>query len=191
LIELLVVCAILVVISSLIIIDNNKFGGEVLLENLTYDVALSVRQAQVYGIAVERFGTGSTAFQSGYGMHFAMSSPTTYVLFADTEATGVYDPNASPSELVQLTDITQGFSITKLCAPAGTNSSSCNSVSQIDILFIRPEPDAYISANAAPTFSGGRFIASALQPDARIVLLSPKGDILSVLVEATGQISVQ
>src|SRR5262249_48785596 len=97
LIELLVVCAIIVVITSLVLIDNNKFGGDVKLENFAYDVALSIRQTQVYGIAVERFGNNN--FSTGYGMRFSLASPTTYILFADEDSTGVYDGTASPSEV--------------------------------------------------------------------------------------------
>jgi len=185
LIELLVVCAIIIVVTGLILIDNNKFGGEVILENLAYDVALSVRQAQVYGIAVNRFG--SNTFTAGYGIHFASASPSTYVLFADLKGNGMYDPSYSPSELVQTINLTQGYAITNLCAtPASSNTETCG-LSSLDILFKRPEPDAYISQNGISAITS----PAALQQEARILLISPKGQIVPVEVDATGQISVQ
>src|SRR3989344_4615422 len=46
LVELMVVTGILVVITSLILANNTRFGGAVLLENLAYDIALSMRKAQ-------------------------------------------------------------------------------------------------------------------------------------------------
>src|SRR3989344_1409035 len=48
LIELLVVSAIVVMLATVILSSHGKFGGQVLLQNFAYDVALSIRQAQVY-----------------------------------------------------------------------------------------------------------------------------------------------
>lgn len=185
------VCVIVVVITTIVLLDNNKFGGDVTLENFAYDVALSVRQTQVYGLAVERFGASN--FSTGYGMHFSLSSPTTYVLFADEDRTGVYDAQATPSEIVDSNMIQQGFAISGLCVVPEVGGSSCTAVSEIDILFVRPEPDAYISAGV-----GGNAPASCLVQgggacyyEAQITLRSPKGDTRTVVVDATGQISVQ
>jgi prepilin-type N-terminal cleavage/methylation domain-containing protein len=197
LIELLVVCAIIIVVSTIVLIDNNKFGGDITLENFSYSVALSVRQAQVYGIAVERFGTNCTTgatsacFSSGYGMHFSLATPTTYILFADEDGTGVYDAQRSPSEVVQSNSITQGFAITGLCVIANTSrNSTCQPVNQIDILYIRPEPEAYITAKGSP-YSCKLNPRTDCNYEAQITLTSPKGDTRSVVVDATGQISVQ
>lgn len=181
LIELLVVTAIIVVITTVILADNNRFGGVVLLENLAYDIALSIRQAQVYGISVQRF---SGSFSAGYGMDFDMSSPTTYALFADgINVNGLYDSG----ELVQATTISNAYAIEKLCAPAGSDAASCTSVPKLDIVFERPEPDAWISASGAPCLQD----SGQCQESARIVLLSPRGDSMSVVVEVNGQISVR
>ena len=191
LIELLVVCAIIIVITAIVLVDNNKFGGEVTLENLAYDIALSVRQTQVYGIAVERFGTSN--FSAGYGMHFSLSSPTTYILFADEDGTGIYDPNTSPSEIVDTDTIQQGYAITGLCVIPNTGGSqTCNSVSEVDILYVRPEPEAYISASQSGSPPSCIQNQSAnCNYEAQITLTAPDGVTRTVVVDATGQISVQ
>ena len=185
LIELLVVTAIVVIVSTLILANNARFGGAVILENLAYDVGLSVRKAQVYGIAVRRFGTSD--FSSGYGIHFDSATPSTYVLFADVfpsgTGDGVYEPEAS--ELVESLTMLQNFRIFELCATLG-GVESCN-VETIDILFKRPEPDAFISVNGV----SGIVNPAALYERARVILESPRGDLISVIVEATGQIAVQ
>ena len=202
LIELLVVCAIIIVITSLVLVNNSKFGGDVTLENFAYDVALSVRQTQIYGIAVSRFGTGCTGiggsnpncFSAGYGMHFSLSSPTTYLLFADEDGTGIYNPNIAPSEIVDSNQIQQGFSISSLCAIPASNSATCTPASEIDILFVRPEPNAYISVGhggSAPVSCIKQPLSGACYYEAQITLISPKGDTRTVVVDATGQISVQ
>lgn len=210
LIELLVVCAIIVVITAIVLVDNSKFGGDVTLENFAYDVALSVRQAQIYGIAVNRFGTGCTGigganpncFNAGYGMNFTLASPQQYTLFADLENNGVYDPNYLTShstessvyptgELVAQTTIQQGFSITGLCVIPSTAQGSCQPVHEIDILYIRPEPEAYISAGNSGSVSSCYQNTQLCNYEARVTLTSPKGDTRTVTIDATGQISVQ
>ncbi len=190
LIELLVVVGIIVVVTAIVLANNNQYGGQVQLQNLAYDVALSVRQAQVYGISVARFGSGATAsFSNGYGMHFDMSSPTTYTLFADAVAkNGLYDSG----ELVSASNIGRGYAISLLCSPAGTDAKCTGgtSVSKLDILFVRPEPDALITSCGASCVSSCFLNPAVCAASARITLQSPRGDTMSVSVQANGQIAV-
>lgn len=196
LIELIVVVAIITIITSVVLVNNGKYGGSVLLQNLAYDIALSIRQAQVYGISVRGFNSGD--FSAGYGMHFSIDDKIHYELFADKNGNGLFNSSLVPSEdenvLPSPYVIGRGYSIVKLCAPAGTNSSGCNSVRQLDVMYKRPEPDAHISARNG---SGGGDEQSCIlhpnqcQESGRIVVESPRGDIKSIVVEATGQISVQ
>lgn len=187
---MVMITAIIAVITGLILVSDARFGGKILLENLAYDIALSIRQAQVYGISVQRFNTNT--FNAGYGVRFDTSSQYSYLTFADAiTSNGLYDCPTPGSyatcELVQSTALERGFRVSKLCAPAGADSASCTSVTKLDILFLRPDPDAWISANAlsCPLASGTCYT------DARIVLASPRGDIASVLVSSNGQITVQ
>lgn len=183
LVELLVVTGILTLITGLMLISNTRFGGTVLLENLAYDVALSVHEAQVYGISVRRYGSDN--FEVGYGVHFSMSSPTSYSLFGDADVDGLWSAgeDVAPSPY----SIERGYHIAKLCVPAGDDTESCNSVTQLDIIFKRPEPDAFISANG----DSGILDPNDLEESARIILRSPRDDETSVVVEIAGQISVQ
>jgi len=184
------VTAIIAVITGLILVSDAKFGGQVLLENLAYDMALSIRQAQVYGISVQRFGTNT--YNAGYGVRFDTSSQYSYLTFADAvTSNGLYDcptPGSSATcELVQSTALERGFRIAKLCAPAGTDSTSCTGVNKLDILFIRPQPDALISAGGLSCTLG----LGTCYDSARIIVMSPRGDMDSILVEGNGQITVQ
>ena len=182
--ELIVVTGILVLITGVMLANNARFGGAILLENLAYDVALSVRKAQVYGIAVRRFG--QTNFSAGYGMHFSIDTPAVYVLFADTSPPGTGDGiyQSSQGELVEEVTMQRGFYVSGLFV--GPESSEV-SIDSLDILFRRPEPDAFISANG---ISGVANHAS-LYERGRVILESPRGDRASVVIESTGQIAVQ
>lgn len=177
LMELLVVTGIVVIISAIMLANHAAFGGSITLRNLAYDIALSLREAQTYGISVRQF---QGDFSAGYGVHIRLSSPTEYILFADgVTQNSVYDAG----ELVRSASIAGGFHIADVCiVPAGQSSELCagDGVTQVDITFVRPEPDAHI-----------RYNGTTAAQSARIVLQSPRGDQKNVIVETAGQISVQ
>ena len=188
LIELLAVTAIIVMVTGVTLAGNARYGGVILLQNLAYDIALSIRQAQVYGISVARFGQAS--FTSGYGIHFDTSNPTSYAIFADAiTADGLYTcptPGATSCELIDAPIISRGYKIKSLCAPAG-ESETCLTASAIDIIFKRPEPDAWISASG----NSCELDHNLCMESARVIVVSPRGDTMSVIISAAGQISVR
>src|SRR3989344_627908 len=88
LIELVVAMAIFVTISSVLVVSQRRFGGNTLITNLAYDVALTMRQAQVYGISVRRVKAvsdpeGIAQFERSYGIHIGTAGY--YILFADAD----------------------------------------------------------------------------------------------------------
>ena len=186
LIELMVVTGIMILITGMIFANNNSFGGRVQLENLAYDIALTIRQAQVYGISVQRFSTDT--FASAYGVHFELNRNTStkdeFILFADAvNEDNRYDcvptnPTPANCEMVSAEELFSGYKVTALCAP--DTDTSCSHAS-LDITFHRPNPDAYITADGQ----------SAAYESARITVKSPRGETRSVVVELNGQITVQ
>lgn len=180
LIELLVVTAVLIIISGLLLASNNRFGGAIQLESLAFDIGLSIRQAQVYGVSVRQFSPG--VYTAGYGMRFDMSSTRTYVLYGDAiSANGLYDQG----ELVLSSSIAGGYSIKQLCATQTGVAEDCTKT-KIDVLFKRPEPDAFISANNSSCILG----PGPCYESARIVVQSPRGDTMSVVIAVNGQVSI-
>ncbi len=174
----MVVSAIFMVLSSVVLSANTRFGNRVILQNLAHEMALTVREAQVYGIAVRRFA-GSN-FDVGYGMYFVPSSgetQTVYQLFGDVVANGVYDGG----ETVRTITLAGGYRIVDICARNASSSIETCGLPGIHIMFYRPEPDALIRRAAGiPT-----------DDRVRIVLESPRGARAEVHVEASGQIAVQ
>jgi len=210
LIELLVVCAIIVMVAGLVLANQGKFGGQVLLQNFAYDVALSLRQAQVYGISVQRFGAASDRrFNAGYGIYIDHSPPyTQYILFADShpltpnhryrERSDPDDPTTGDEVRTRM-DIKRGYTISKLCVPATPNAADCYPANALHIIFLRPEPDAFItwtnSGSSPSTYICTPAALNDSNPNtcpssARIVLKSPRGETMSVVVYNNGQIAV-
>jgi|TARA_Y100000310_G_scaffold345866_1_gene471951 prepilin-type N-terminal cleavage/methylation domain-containing protein len=180
LVELLVSMGVLVMITTLVLISHAQFSGNILIGNLAYDIALSVRQAQVFGLSVREFGTGSSEFDIGYGVHFDTGNNASYVLFADRDKDNIYDGS---SELAELFTIGRGNTISQFCATlaAGTEKCSGSDITALDITFERPNPDAVIKSN----------IGADTYASAKITVRSPQGSTRSITVRSTGQISVE
>lgn len=173
---MIVVTGIIVIITGVLLVRNSSFGGSIILKSLAYDVALSIREAQTYGISV-RQSTGGN-FTSGYGIEVRTASPTSYLLYVDSDGNGYY---TGSTELVTRYALKQGYGISGLCYTAAGATTEVCSGQKLDITFKRPEPDAYIRVNDA----------AALNQRARIKLSAPNGNTVSIYIEATGQISVK
>jgi type II secretory pathway pseudopilin PulG len=178
LIELLVVTGIFIVIAGVVLANNSRFQSSVLLGNAAYDVALSIRQAQVYGLSTREF---AGEFQVGYGIHFA--GPTEYFLFADLGLTKNKRYDADVDQIVQTYTLGRGHTILRFCGIASDQSEHCSdnaaALTHLDIAFLRPNPDSTITGDAPAPYSSGK-----------IVVTSGSGETRTVSVQSTGQISV-
>jgi prepilin-type N-terminal cleavage/methylation domain-containing protein len=184
LIELLVVMGIMGLMMGVIISNHSRFGGKILLRTLAYDTALSLRQAQTFGISVRQSADVSdvTNFNAGYGIFFDSATPTNFKLYADTVSDGgLYTTDT----VIESYNLTRGYKIKQLCYTSAAGVESCSlsvGATKLHILFVRPEPDALIRINAD---------SSVIYQRARIQLESPRGDLQDVIIEVSGQISVQ
>lgn len=175
LLELLVIMSVMLAVSSLVLMRHKEFRANILLRSIAYEVALTIRQAQVYGLGIKEYQGISDpllAFQIGYGAHFETATPTTFILFADLDDDRTYV--AASDNIIQLLTLTGGNTIVDLCAGAGVNVG-CGRTT-LDIVYERPEPDAYISAS---------------QGTATIRIQSPNNEERVVSASITGQILVQ
>ena len=173
LVELLVTISIFVVLTGIVLFNQSRFNSTILLTNLAYDTALTIRQAQTYGINIKEFDTNGTAGAGHfvpYGVHFDKGAKS-FILFADIDSNGLYDGSkdfCSPSYSVSIPgsndgcvsryNITRGNYIKDICK-VETASSTCpsgTSQTSIDVTFVRPNPDAHIRLGQSDTdFSGG------------------------------------
>jgi len=191
LIELMVTISIFTVITTVIIYENSKFNSSVLLTNLAYKIALTIRQAQVYGVSSKKVTvggvTGGSAYQRGYGVHFNVNDPANkkkFVFFADANDNGKYNVG----EEISITNIAQNQMVSTLCFKRGGpeichHGQGNGRHSEGTILFKRPSSDAQLSDK-----QDGNSLEQIK------IVLSPINDTSikrCVIVNAGGQIAVK
>jgi len=182
LVELMVTITIFTVISSIVLVNQSDFNSSIKLTNLAYEVALKIREAQSYGISVRGF---EGSFIYPYGVHFDKGSPDSFVFFADKNYGTRPGYNASSDGLVDILSIKGEISIKKFCATQNAGGDVCSdagSISRLDVLFIRPNPGAFILVDGANGYKS-----------AKITIQSNRGagGERHIHVESSGQIYVE
>ncbi|MGE5541070.1 MAG: prepilin-type N-terminal cleavage/methylation domain-containing protein [Bacillota bacterium] len=203
--EMMVVLTIIVIVTIIALSGQGNFNKSLTVTDTAYTVALSIRQAQSYGLASRTSGVTSNA---GYGIHFATAAPSAYLMFVDTSKAvyGVpsycpvgtvgqpdakpgncmYDPNQN--EVSQNFAFSRGFIVSQLCGHDTGGILRCSSdstapLTAIDILFIRPNTNSIVT--------GFRSTGSLQLKDAQIKLTAPVGNgSRYICVTQVGEISV-
>lgn len=185
LVEIMTTLAIFVIVTTIVFVGNDRFNNTIFLTNLAYDVALTVSRAQSYGINVKQFGTGAESFNTGYGVHFKRGPSQTdpnesddfsFILFADADRDQDYD---NSSEFLERYLIRRGNYISQLWV--NTNIPE-NQTQELDIAFLRPDPDAYFTCSVCDNTTN----------KVGIEVSSPDGIIKkNIIIGITGQISVE
>lgn len=207
LVEMIIVLAIIGLLAAVVLSGQTNFNKSLTITDTAYTVALSLREAQTFGLSARTF-TGQTSAKYGYGAHFLMSNPKGYLLFADiASGSGVpsycpvgtagqpdaklgnckYDSGADG--VLQNYSFTRGFTITQVCGRDISSVQHCNSggsvndLTGLDIVFLRPNTDTVVTGLT----SGG----STQLKDAQVTLTDSSGTAHRLIcVTAVGEISV-
>lgn len=200
LIELMVVLAIITVITTIAITSQSEFNRSVILANTAYDVALTLRSTETFGLGSRAAGATANA---GYGMHFDRSLPGEFTVFADTypgpstssvchptlDASApsaqpgncIYDPEQG--ERIITYKLNNGITISNFCTYAlGSWSCATGNLSTLDIVFSRPNPDPFVSVN-------GQYSSSYPVTQTCLAFTSTGGGARYVSVAASGAIT--
>ncbi|MBI4065657.1 type II secretion system protein [Candidatus Kaiserbacteria bacterium] len=201
LVELIVVMAIIGVVMLVVLTSQSSFNKTLTLANTAYDIALTIRYAETYGISGRAAGAVTNA---GYGVHFQSASPRSFTLFADKypsvgqpgvcHALPANDPSgpdakpgncaydSSQGEVTVDYTLGNGITISKFCSYTSGWSCSDNGLTSLDIVFARPNANPFISAN-------GSYSATIPVTAACLTVSSPQGGSRFVSVSSSGQIS--
>ena len=200
LIEMLIVVALFTIITGAALLNHGRFGESILATNLAYDIALSLREAQSYGISVRESPLEGNIFTIGYGVHF--SAADSFIFFVDRDGNRRYDGTdvngacvaGGASECLKAYRLERGNTIRSFCGMPSLlgGSAECRNfltvdttLSFMDVLFKRPVPDAFVRTSVNGQ-NEGRYQSGT------ITIVSPRGrDVRTVEVFQTGQISIR
>jgi type II secretory pathway pseudopilin PulG len=204
-IELIVAVSIMIIITTAVLFRQSKFSSDILITNMAYEVALAIRQAQVYGTSSKQNslgGIGTNQYKVGYGIHIWSAGnvkPNSYAEFVDVPTNPAvigedtvfeytYDSDGS-EDLGDDPELSQ-VKIRQYCGYIGTNPGNCWSDGDtslfLDIVFVKPNPDAHIRMGSTVGSHDGNEYDKA-----KIVIESALGDkCRTVTVYGSGQISV-
>ncbi len=189
LVELMVSVAIFAMMTALVVVKYGNFNQSVLLTNLAYDVALTIRTAQTYGLSVKTPTDVSPTFTSAYGVTIGTDSVTCaggtssnsqqFLMFADAYPSSSGNAVCDSNDILTSTyAIKRGGSVYQVCA--GNGSCTLGS-GRLDITFKRPDPRATICLNG---------ISSCGNTYGEIVLRATDGSTRKIIVRSNGQITI-
>lgn len=195
LVELIVVVGMLTLVAGIILANYPQFSHRVSIQNLAHQMAISIRQAQVFGLSVRESSAGSAIFP-GFGVYFTMADPFSFIIYTDHDNNrrygyaGVDCSAPSNLECVERVRIANGDNIKDICVYDSNNVRRCVvsspqvGLDYLNIIFVRPDPDA----NIIGTYGS----VDTTYARAEIELEPPQKNFSkSVMVWSTGQISVQ
>ncbi len=181
-IEVLVSISIFAIITSVVLYNHSAFNSSVAVTNLAYEVALTVKQAQSYGLSVKR----EAGYSGSYGAYFSTSpgDDKKVIVFADKDSDNEYDYTneatcgSNPaSECREELNIRGDVSVKNLA----DSYNPTGNTGELSIIFKRPDPIAYIydtDQNNARTYG-------------EITISSARGKEKIIRVDRSGQISVK
>ncbi len=182
LVEMMVVMAIITVITGIMLTNQASFNKTLILANTAYDIALTLRSAETYGIS----SRGVIGIRGvGYGLHFDHSLPGTFTFFRDSSGSDCHvppsgdslAPDAKVGDCVyqpgeRITDYNLGNEaiVSDFCAYT-VGSWSCaeaNALGSLDIIFIRPDPNPFITVSENGNVIGTKACLTISAPGATV-----------------------
>jgi type II secretory pathway pseudopilin PulG len=175
LMEAIVVTGIFLIITTSVLVSYPLFNERFELRRSLQSVALALRKAQAYGMAVKEFGTGTDNFP-GYGIYFQTAVPNSYIFFADTNGDRQY---SGASERIEEVQFSSRSRIADLCGNKESSPPGVCGLSSLTVVYLRPDPSVTIISGAATYIDGEITIRSLSGIQKRIYLWT------------SGQISVE
>ena len=205
LIELLVVLAIFVIVTSVVLFQYGNLRSSSSLSNLATDISLSIRRAQSYAIGAANSGFSGSNFTHAYGVHFSADTPpvanqfNSFVMFTDVSDNHMYDVNntstpcnvqnlSTTSECTELLTIANADRISAIYL---NGTTPINAGDSVDVMFLRPNPDAFFCYRPSGFSSCSATSISSVTIEISNPGTSVGNTTQDIVIWSTGQISVQ
>lgn len=180
LVEMLVAIGILVVFTSLTLAAYPRIRESFALRRAAQEVAIGIRQAQVYSLGSREFGSG--VFPD-YGVFFdRINSRTSFIVFADTfENNNIYTDGSDGK--VSDFNIQASNIISNLCGSDDETGGICTEKDEINIVYRRPYLETILTGwGSGYTDYTGRV---------EIEISSPSGITRTIVVYKGGEIEIK
>ncbi|MES2966616.1 MAG: prepilin-type N-terminal cleavage/methylation domain-containing protein [Patescibacteria group bacterium] len=181
LVELMVSISIMTLVSTVILVKNRSFNNALLLRNQAYEIAFSLRQAQLMAVSGNR---PTATSRNTYGIHFDVGSATTnrqYRMFRDDVSNlNWYDAGDATIGSVGMIDSKYSIDI----ADSSGNAVAANTLS---ITFVRPNFDAIFKTSSGGAVSSAPVYLKVMPRDSAGYTNVPYR---LIEITSTGQISV-
>lgn len=196
--ELMVVLAIIATITTVTLTNQSSFNKTLVLANTAYDIALTLRSAETYGVGSRAIGTAN----AGYGLNFQKATPESFTLFADSHPAphrdnchslpigGAEAPDAKPGncrydsdfgEEVKTYALGNGMTVSDFCAYkfgswlcVYAHDGYSGGLISLDIVFARPNPDPFINIEGTKAC----LTISSSEGNSRFISVLPSGAIV-------------
>lgn len=175
LIELLVSLAIAVLVVGGILLRFRSFDSIVVLKGTAYDVALTLREAQVKSVSAGG-GEGASFADYPVGVFFDTGEPNEYIAFYDVNDNSDYD--SGTDTIIETYVIPDNYEISDICL-----DSDCTNPTSLTITYHRPEFDAVFVSDTGPSTASDAKILVSVSTDAT--------QYFTVVAGVTGYISVE
>ena len=150
LIELMVSISIIVMVTSVVMVRQSSFNGAVLLRNQAYEVAFSLRQAQLLAVSGVNSGASTAKQQYGVNLSRTVGSNQTYQIFQDKDGDGQIDSGDAYGLIGRLD---RRFEIRDVTRADGSSIMGTSNVQ--NIYFTRPNFDAIFENGNSTKYSAG------------------------------------
>jgi len=194
LIELLISVAIIGILTAMVTVKYKAFDSTTILKGAAYEIALTIREAQIKSMSAVR---GTTGFDFPRGVSFVPgNAPTTasktYNAFQFESATvyPYYDTSEPLAVLLNSFTLDRTMYVSDVCVVVGGTEtcSSGGTINRLDVSFRRPEFKAIFYA--AKTSDGTNFSTSIEKATIKVTSTNNTANVFLIDVSQLGQISV-
>lgn len=203
LVEMTIVAAIFGILTMIVVLKYGDFTSNLLVTNMAYEIALTARQAQAFGVGVRGFELdGDRGFGYPYGVFLNLDDGTSetgtlarsFIFFVDRDDDLFCDDGviggpgvsncvcAAGDECINQFTLQRNIRITSI--GVGNQNFDCDTVTAAAVTFKRPSPEARIIKQEGDFEDGLGFIQ--IKVEAPATETNPS----YVLIRKNGQISV-
>lgn len=170
LIEFLISASVVLFLTSLLVPNFQTGKDQFALQRSVHKLTQDIRRVQEMAMSVQQIGPEGAKFypEGGFGIHFDLDTAKSYVIFADCDEDRYYDkddPNGCGAGLPE--KLASG----DIVIEPKVRISGLTPSSPLDITFVAPNPDIYISGAGAEA----KITLSLASGQARTVMVNQAG----------------